>query len=136
MAFLVISFIISIDYLLPHTSLMYVYCIISICISKKEDHCEKAGNNVIKARAVGAGGAGGVIPSPQILTDHLTLHKPGVSDYAHHNTTCPPPSGFLDGVPPLFIKLLELWLLLNWGYYSRDCEILFKIFVASSEYLI
>ena len=38
---------------------MYVYCIISICISKKEDHCEKAGNNVIKARAVGAGGAGG-----------------------------------------------------------------------------
>ena len=66
---------------------MYVYCIISICISKKEDHCEKAGNNVIKARAVGAGGAGGVIPpSP----DYLTLYKPGVSDYARHITTCPP----------------------------------------------
>ena len=41
---------------------MLPYCIILICISKKEDHCEKAGNNVIKARAVGAGGAGGVIP--------------------------------------------------------------------------
>ena len=75
-----------------------VYCIISICISKKEDHCEKAGNNVIKARAVGAGGAGGGhTPPPQILTDHLTLYKPGVSDYARHNTICPPR---LSDIPP------------------------------------
>ena len=27
---------------------------------------------------------------------------------------------FLDGAPPLVIKLLELWILLNCGYYSRE----------------
>ena len=32
----------------------------------------------------------GDIPSPQTLEDRLTLFKPGVADYAHQITTCPP----------------------------------------------
>ena len=44
-------------------------------------------------------GAVGVVggPDPPDLADQLSIFQPaGVTDYAHHITTCPPPTGFLD----------------------------------------